>query len=164
MFCSVLHTLKSPKNVGTIIRSHVAYGGGPVVFVGYNRPWDFKKGSQAFSRKLEKQCELIFIEDDDAYFEWATDNKYTSVAIEISKNAISLPDFKFPSKTAIVVGNEATGLTSTFLARCNNIVSIPQFGAVECLNVGVSSSIVMYELSRERKDISQIKGQKFKVV
>lgn len=47
-----------------------AYEEGPIVFVGHQRPRDFKKGSQAFSRILERQCELIFMATDDLFFEW----------------------------------------------------------------------------------------------
>lgn len=165
MFCSVLHTLKSPQNVGTIVRTHVAYGGGPIVFVGHRRPWDFKKGTHAFSRKLEKQCELVFLETDDMFFAWCKDKEYSTVAIEISKNAVSLPTFSFPTRTALIVGNEGAGLSQNFIDRCDSVVSIPQFdGGVECLNVGVSCSIAIYEMSRLRKDISKINGGKYTVV
>ena len=163
MFCSVLHTLKSPKNVGTIVRTHVAYGGGPIVFVGHHRPWDFKKGTHAFSRKLEKQCELVFLETDDLFFDWCEEKDYSTVAIEISKNAISLPAFSFPKRTALIVGNEGAGLSENFITRCKDVVAIPQYGGVECLNVGVSCSIAIYEMSRLRKDVSEVNGGKYVV-
>ena len=161
MFCTVLHTLKSPQNVGTIIRTHVAFGGGPVVFVGYERPWRFQKGAQAFSRKLERLCDLVFIEDDDAFFRWCRDQRYETVAIEISARSSPMPGFVFPRRTAVIVGNEAHGLSAGFLARCEAVVSIPQFGEVECLNVGVSCAIAIYELNRHRLDALPISGAKF---
>lgn len=68
MFATILRELQSPKNVGMIIRSHVALGGGPLVFLGYESPWKFKKGTQAFSRKLEKKCEILNIDNDDFFF------------------------------------------------------------------------------------------------
>jgi 23S rRNA (guanosine2251-2'-O)-methyltransferase len=49
MFCTVLNRLKSPTNVGMIVRSHVAFGGQQVVFIGDDKPWEFRKGSQSFS-------------------------------------------------------------------------------------------------------------------
>lgn len=161
MFCSVLHNLKSPLNVGTIVRTHVAFGGGPVVFVGQNRPWEFKKSTQAFSRKLERLCELVFLETDDAFFAWCEIEDYSPVAIEIADDSVRLPEFDFPQQTALVVGNEARGLTSDFLGRCDATITVPQFGEVECLNVGVSCAIAMYELNRLRSDISPISDTKF---
>jgi 23S rRNA (guanosine2251-2'-O)-methyltransferase len=161
MFCTVLHSLKSPQNVGTIVRSHVAFGGGPVVFVGHHKPWQFRKGTQAFSRKLERLAELIFLPDDDSFFAWCSDNRYMSVAIEISSAAAQLPQFAFPARAAIIVGNEGLGLATGFLERCDNVVAIPQFGPAECLNVGVSCSIALYELSRQRSDSNAVVGAKY---
>lgn len=163
MFCSVLHNLRSPQNVGMIVRAHVAFAGGPVVFVGHSVPWQFKKGSQAFSRKLERLCELIFVESDDEFFEWADRANFEPVAIEISAAAKPLPGFTFPTRTALVVGNERTGLPAEFVSRCGHVVAIPQYGAVECHNVAVSAALAMYELSRNRSDPSSIVGSKFQV-
>ena len=163
MFCSVLHNLKSPQNVGTIVRTHVAFGGGPIVFVGYDRPWDFKKSTQAFSRKLERLCELVFVENDNAFFSWCDNQEYEAIAIEIATQSSRLPDYSFPRRTAIVVGNEARGLSQDFLDRCTAVISIPQFGEADCLNVGVSYAISIYELNRHRSDALPISGAKFSV-
>ena len=163
MFCSVLHSLKSPQNVGTIVRTHVALGGGPLVFVGYERAWDFRKSTQAFSRKLERLCEPVFIENDDAFFRWCGEQEYEAIAIEIASRSSTLPGYSFPRRTAIVVGNEARGLSPEFLVRCKAVVSIPQCGEAECLNVGVSYAIAAYELNRDRPDILPISGAKFSV-
>jgi 23S rRNA (guanosine2251-2'-O)-methyltransferase len=131
-----------------IVRSHVAFGGGKVAFVGHERPWQFKKSSQAFSRKLERLCDISFLRDDDEFFAWCRHNYLSSVAIEIFPSACDLRTFRFPERTALIVGNEATGLPPDFMARCDATVRIPQFGQTECLNVAVSASVAMYELSR----------------
>lgn len=161
MFCTVLHSLKSPMNVGMIIRTHVAFGGAEVVFVGYEHHWHFRKGSQAFSRKLERLCDIVFLKTDDELFDWAQCRQYSTVAIEIDEGAIPLSRFKFPPRTALVVGNEARGLTPSFMTRCNHRVVIPQFGHAECLNVAVSCSIALYELSRNEAGVQAIQGAKF---
>ena len=104
----MLHSLKSATNVGMIVRTHVAFGGQEVVFVvGSERPWEFRKQSQAFSRKLEKLCELVFIETDEEFFSWCTDRQLSTVALEISSDSSPLRNFQFPDRTALlVVGNE----------------------------------------------------------
>jgi 23S rRNA (guanosine2251-2'-O)-methyltransferase len=160
LFSTILHRLKSPQNVGAIIRSHVAFGGGPVVFVG-DEPWRFRKSSQAFSRRLERLAELIFVPDDDQLLDWCEQHGFSPVAIEIDQDAISLKDFRFPRQSALVVGNEGTGLPEPFLRRCAGIVTIPQYGSAECLNVGVSASIAMYELVRTMPRANAIEGAKF---
>jgi 23S rRNA (guanosine2251-2'-O)-methyltransferase len=163
MFCTVLHKLKSPENVGMIVRSHVAFGGDKVVFVGYELPWRFRKSTQAFSRKLETLCELVYLREDDEFFEWCRHNGLSSVATEINPNATDLRGFVFPQRTALIVGNEASGLAADFLARCNAVVKISQFGQVECLNVAISASVAMYELNRTNLQSHNISGSKYLV-
>ncbi|MDH5764240.1 MAG: TrmH family RNA methyltransferase [Nitrospinota bacterium] len=43
MFLTVLHQLKSPENVGMIVRSHVAFGGDKVILSGKICLGDLKK-------------------------------------------------------------------------------------------------------------------------
>ena len=161
MFLTVLHQLKSPENVGMIVRSHVAFGGDKVIFVGQDLPWRFKKSTQAFSRKLEKLCEILYLKTDDDFFLWCEANRYSPVAVEIARNAQTLPEYEFPERTALVVGNEAKGLPPEFIKRCEGVVAIPQFGPVECLNVAVSASVAMYELNRKNKSVKEITGNKY---
>ena len=85
---TALHTLKSPQNVGMIVRSHVAFGGAQVLFVGHELPWRFRKGTQAFSRKLERQCEIAHCPGDDDFFAWCAEHSVVPVAVEISPDAL----------------------------------------------------------------------------
>ena len=161
MFCTVLHSLKSPTNVGGIVRSHVAFGGSEVVFVGYREPWSFRKGSQAFSRKLERLCELVFLRNDAEYFAWASSHGYSTVAVEVSEHAFPIHEFSFPLVTALAFGNEAAGLSESFLAACDAAVRIPQFGPVGSLNVAAAAAIAMHELLRGRALERPVLGHKF---
>jgi len=148
MFCTVLHTLNSPQNVGMIVRSHVAHAGDEIIFTGHDLPWRFKKGSESFSRKLERQVKMKHIPCPDNALEYLRENGYRVVALEIAEESELLNSFVFPKKTALVLGNEAAGLPSEFIRKADNIVTIPQYSSVGSLNVAVSASIAMYELMR----------------
>ncbi len=86
-FCTILNALKSPVNVGMILRSHVAYGGAEFIFTGQDHSWKFKKGTQVFSRKLENQCNILHIPDQYDALRWCRKNNYTSIAVEIAKKS-----------------------------------------------------------------------------
>ena len=161
MFCTVLRNLKSPQNVGSIIRSHVALGGGSFIILGQSKPWQFKKGTQAFSRKLETICDITYFEHDDEFFKWCADTSTESIAIEISESASSVSQFIFPRRTAIIVGNDATGLPDNFVSRCDYEVYIPQFGPVGSLNVAIACSIAMFEYAKIFNRPQLIAGHKF---
>jgi 23S rRNA (guanosine2251-2'-O)-methyltransferase len=51
---------------------------------------------------------------------------------------------------ALVLGEEERGLAPLVRKRCDELVSIPQFGQVESLNVSVAGAIAMYEVARQR--------------
>jgi 23S rRNA (guanosine2251-2'-O)-methyltransferase len=51
---------------------------------------------------------------------------------------------------ALVLGEEERGLAPLVRKRCDELVSIPQFGEVESLNVSVAGAIAMYEVARQR--------------
>ncbi|HVT29559.1 MAG TPA: TrmH family RNA methyltransferase [Lacipirellulaceae bacterium] len=162
MFATVVDNLKSPENTGIILRTHVAFGGGSFVMIG-PEPWRFKKRSQSFSRRLEKVSDIVYLPDENSFFEWCRAERFTPVAIEIAKSSALLPSFQFPERPAIVVGHEAGGLSEQFLQRCSHVVTIPQFGPVGCLNAAVSCSIAIYELNRRRPLEREIKGHQFAV-
>jgi 23S rRNA (guanosine2251-2'-O)-methyltransferase len=162
MFATVLHNLKSPENAGIIIRTHVAFGGGPFVIVG-PKPWRFKKRAQTFSRRLERICPMLHIPTDDAFFDWCDKKGFSPIAIEITEHATLLPHFKFPQNPAIIIGNESKGLPKSVLFRAQHVVTIPQFGPVECLNAAVAGCMAIYELNRDRDCELTVEGRKFLV-
>ena len=149
MFWTAVNELKSPENAGMIVRSHVAFGGQEILIIG-SEPWHFKKRTQGFSRRLERLCRFIYLKNEESFFQWCRGNSVIPIAIEIVEFPTLLPDFDFPNRAAIVIGNEGTGLHQSFLNRCAATITIPQFGPVGSLNAAVSASIVMYELTRRQ--------------
>jgi len=79
--------------------------------------------------------------------------KYHHIAIFGTALSASKPydeiDFKQPS--AIVVGTEASGLTSEWLENTDSNIIIPMNGAIDSLNVSVSAAVVIFEAVRQRK-------------
>lgn len=63
-------------------------------------------------------------------------------------------DYDEPSylgANAFLIGNEAAGLREETVALANLRVKIPMLGQVESLNAAVASSILLYELARQRR-------------
>lgn len=57
----------------------------------------------------------------------------------------------YRGNTAFLIGNEANGLSKEAAGYANQLIRIPMFGKVESLNAAVASSILMYEVSRQRR-------------
>lgn len=56
----------------------------------------------------------------------------------------------YDGPVAIVMGAEDTGVSMENLRICDQMVKIPQFGTIGSLNVSVASSILIYEVVRQR--------------
>ena len=64
-----------------------------------------------------------------------------------AENQLYATEFSRP--TAIVVGNENTGLSTEARERCTELVRIPMASGQSSLNVGVAAGVLLYELTRQ---------------
>lgn len=62
----------------------------------------------------------------------------------------SLPDVDFRGPTAVIIGNEAAGISKELRRCCDRDARIPQHGHVDSLNAAVAAGIVLYEAARQR--------------
>jgi tRNA (guanosine-2'-O-)-methyltransferase len=60
-------------------------------------------------------------------------------------------DYTVHSKLAVWFGSEASGISDAAVERSEMCVSIPMFGMIESLNLGTSSGIVLYEVTKQRR-------------
>lgn len=61
-------------------------------------------------------------------------------------------DCPMTNGTAIVMGNEATGLSDKWRQAADAHIRIPMLGKLDSLNVSVSAAILLYEAVRQRND------------
>ncbi|MBR1537414.1 MAG: 23S rRNA (guanosine(2251)-2'-O)-methyltransferase RlmB [Treponema sp.] len=61
----------------------------------------------------------------------------------------SVQKLNFPSKTAIVMGSEGSGISRLLEEQCDSIISIPTCGKIDSLNVSVATGVLLYERYRQ---------------
>lgn len=52
------------------------------------------------------------------------------------------------TKTAVIIGNEANGVSDELLELANERIKIPMTGKTESLNAAVATGIILYEINR----------------
>jgi len=68
-----------------------------------------------------------------------------------AKAETSIQSFDFTAPTILLVGNESQGLSENARALCDAMVTIPMYGSATSLNVACATSILLYEVDRQRR-------------
>ena len=77
---------------------------------------------------------------------------YRLVGLEQTTDSHDLHQYEFQRKTALVLGNERTGLTSDLLALLDDVVEIPVWGMPYSYNVATATAMTLYEYCRQFPD------------
>lgn len=70
---------------------------------------------------------------------------YMVIAAEISDDALSLVEYNWAEKTAVIFGEENSGVPKDVLDMCDEVVYIPGNGSIRSLNVSQSAGIFAYD-------------------
>ena len=74
---------------------------------------------------------------------------YELVGLEQATGAERLFGFRFAARTALVIGNERTGLEPDVLARLDRVAEIPMAGMPHSLNAATATALAVYEYCRQ---------------
>jgi TrmH family RNA methyltransferase len=144
----VLHELRDPGNVGTIIRSADAAGTTAVVLTGQSvDPFNPKTLRASAGSIFHLPVVVASIEDTVAHF-----GRDTQLLATVVRGGRSHREVDFTIPSVVVVGNEADGLDAATIERCRESISIPMDGRSESLNAGVAASLVAFEALWQRRD------------
>jgi tRNA G18 (ribose-2'-O)-methylase SpoU len=77
---------------------------------------------------------------------------YHLVGLEQTSNSCNLHDYEFDRRSALVIGNERTGLTDDALAMLDDVVEIPVWGLPYSYNAATATAMALYEYCRQYPD------------
>ncbi len=139
----ILDGVQDPGNVGTIIRSCVAFNIDTIVLSkGCVSPYNDKvlrsTGGMIYNIN-------IIISDLDSIIDKIKSSNIKLYGTSL-KSSISLENMPKSDKYAIVFGNEGNGISENILNKCDMNVRVDMESSCESLNVGVSAGIVLYHM------------------
>lgn len=142
----ILDSIQDPGNLGTIIRSAVAFNINTIVL---------GKGTVDIynSKVLRATQGLIFhiniIERElTSFLPSIKADNYKIIGTDIS-DGIEIKKYHTPSKYALIMGNEGHGLDINIKTMCDENIYIKMNNACESLNVAVACSIILNQLDEE---------------
>jgi tRNA (guanosine-2'-O-)-methyltransferase len=151
------------RNIGTVIRNANALGVEKVYVVDPHHSlkddWQELREHKPIASTSVSAVKWTFVkrfDSTDACFDHLEKMHFRSVVTSPhvkGKRSLYLheADFTEHAKLAVWFGSEATGISQRAVERSEMCVSIPMFGMIESLNLGTSSGIVLYEVTRQRR-------------
>lgn len=141
----ILENIQDPGNLGTIIRSAVAFNIDTIILSSdcvdiYNSKVVRSSQGMIFHIDIIKRDLLLEIPKLQML-------GYQIIGTKVTHGQ-SLKDFQNIEKFAIIMGNEGKGMTNELTELCDSFIYIDMNDKCESLNVAIATSIILYELSR----------------
>jgi len=141
----VLDMVSDSGNMGTIIRTAVAFGVKNIICI---------KGSvDVYSSKVVRSAMGALQKLNIFYIDYnelellktnLTKNNYSLVCTDLKAEKY-LSEYKVSNKMVYVLGNEANGVSDKMKTLCDDYIKIPMESTQESLNVGVAAAVFMYD-------------------
>ena len=141
----VLDTIQDPGNAGTLIRTALATGFNTVILVDSVRVTNPKLVRSTvgaiFGVNIYEMNRQEFVQKVK---EWQV-----SLA-KADMNGQNLFDMNIEKQIGVVIGNEGNGVSDDISSLCDMTIKIPMNKGIESLNAGVSGSIIMYQINKDK--------------
>ena len=144
----VMDNVWDPHNVSAIYRSCDAFGV-PEVHLYYSQ-CAFPQLSRKTSASAFKWVNTIRHSSKEELVEYLHGQGMQILATSCSPAAKPLTAYDFTKPTAIIMGNEHSGVSPELVPMVDGEVYIPMYGMVQSFNVSVASALMLSEASRQR--------------
>lgn len=142
----ILDGVQDPGNLGTIIRSAVAFGFDSIILGDdcvdlYNDKVIRSSEGMLFNINIIRENLLEFIPT-------LKNKNYQIISTDVT-NGNNIKSINLNKKLAIILGNEGNGVKKEIADLCDEFLYIKMADGCESLNVGVAASIIMYEIANK---------------
>ena len=161
---AVLEDPDDIKNIGTVIRNVNALGVEKVYIVDPKRSlsddWEDLRERRSLTSTSVSAVKWTFVKRFDSTrdcLDHLEKNNFTSIVTSPHRKGhrneiLHEVDFTAYTKLAVWFGNEGRGITDEVAEVSEICIAIPMFGMIESLNLGTSSGIVLYEVTKQRRE------------
>ncbi|MBD1864438.1 MULTISPECIES: RNA methyltransferase [Trichocoleus] len=161
---AVLENPHDIKNIGTVIRNVNALGVEKAYVVdpkgALPDDWQDMRERNSLSKTSVSAIKWSFVkrfDSTEACLAHLEENRFVSIVTSphvkgMKNEVLDEADYTIYTKLAVWFGNEAKGISDEAVKRSEMCVSIPMFGMIESLNLGTTSGIVLYEITKQRRE------------
>jgi TrmH family RNA methyltransferase len=143
----VLERVQDPGNVGTVLRTALAVGAGfAAITQDCADPWS-QKAVRASQGAVLRLPIVEVANAADAAAALNANGWHTACGCLDGGNFFEREPH---ARTAVVIGNEAAGVSAETMAACTAKYTLPMPGGVESLNAAIAAGIMLYDIWREQ--------------
>lgn len=144
----------SPGNLGTSIRSADAFGAAGVVVTGHAADVYDPKAVRASTGSLFA-VPTVRVPGPQPVLAWVAAVRRAGADLQLvgtdEHGGVEVADADLTRPTVLLVGNEASGLSTAWREACDRLVRIPITGSASSLNAATAASVALYEAARQRR-------------
>lgn len=148
----LLDKIEDPHNLGAIIRSAESFGFDAVI-IPERRSAKVTATVYKTSAGAINNIDLVMVTNLNKTIEKLKEDGFWVYGLA-GEATSKLSETDLSGKVALVVGNEADGISRLTREKCDSLVKIPMIGKVNSLNASVASAIAMYEVIRDNGEKS----------
>ena len=145
----ILSNIHDSHNVSAVFRSCDAFGV-PEVHLYYTSS-AFPVLGRKTSASAGKWVEKFRHSDAKAMISGFRDKGYQILSTGFTERALPIIEYDLTKPTAIIFGNEHSGVDPELRALVPDEVYVPMQGMVQSLNVSVAAAVTLYEAWRQRQ-------------
>lgn len=142
----VLDNIRSAYNVGSIFRTADGAGSTELFICGITPTPENPKVLKT-SLGADKSVAWRYFQSIEMALKQLRENSVPIYAVETDEKSIDYREFDFPDISAIIVGNEKSGISEEILKTVDSIIELPMRGRKNSLNVAVCTGVILYKMT-----------------
>lgn len=144
----VAESIEKPGNIGALLRTADAAGADLILIA--NPLTDIYNPNIIRSSVGCVFTTTIATGSSEEIIDYLKNNNITILTASLEAS-LSYDEVDYKQGTALIVGSEASGLSSIWNEASNQPIIIPMQGKIDSMNVSVSAAILIFEAVRQRK-------------
>ena len=143
----ILDGLQDPGNIGTLIRSAIAFRFDDIYFIDCPDIYSEKVVRASMGGIFKVNAHIVSRQEVIE-----NKNEICDIMVSTTLNGDKLDKIYLPNqRIGVIIGNEGNGVSDELISACDRTITLPMTEKVESLNAGVAGSIMMFEIFKGEK-------------
>ena len=142
----LLDTIQDPGNLGTILRSAVAFGADGLILYGCADPTGPKTVRASMGALF--RCPVQITKDLVKTVQQLQKDGHRVLAAALGENSLCAGQAELRKNDCVIIGNEGHGVSPEIIDLCDGVIRIPMQAVTESLNASVAASVLLWEYYR----------------